>query len=263
MNLRVHPNEQKRLVVQLGSASPETALAAALKVEKDVAAIDLNCGCPKKFSVVGGMGSALLEDPDRLCAILDRLVSQLSIPVTCKIRLLDDRPEQTSLERTAALLKRIEATRVKAVGIHCRFTRERPREPGHWDVFDALASQISIPVIANGDLWSLDDIKRLKSTTGQRVASFMLARAAQSNVSVFSAQGPRPIQEVMERYVRYSVAYGMRYSNTKFVLLQMDEPIAGFRQKLIRLKSMAEICELFGLSTFYKEFEPLHVLIED
>jgi tRNA-dihydrouridine synthase 2 len=66
LNLRVHPSETSKLVVQIGSADPELAVQAALVVQNDVAAVDLNCGCPKKFSVSGGMGSALLENPQLL-----------------------------------------------------------------------------------------------------------------------------------------------------------------------------------------------------
>ena len=57
-------------------------------VEKDVAAVDVNMGCPKPFSVHSGMGAALLKTPDKAAAILDALVKALPIPVTCKIRIL-------------------------------------------------------------------------------------------------------------------------------------------------------------------------------
>jgi tRNA-dihydrouridine synthase 2 len=53
----------------MGTASPELALEAALKVKNDVAAIDINCGCPKHFSVHAGMGAALLRTPDLLCEV--------------------------------------------------------------------------------------------------------------------------------------------------------------------------------------------------
>ena len=89
---RIHPSEQNRLVYQMGSASAELAVEAAKLVAGDVAGIDLNCGCPKHFSIHGGMGAALLKDIPRLEGILKALVEQVGkvydIGISCKIRLL-------------------------------------------------------------------------------------------------------------------------------------------------------------------------------
>ena len=71
--LRIDESEKSKLVVQLGASDPEIALKAAKMVEKDVAGIDLNCGCPKDFSIKGNMGAALLEMPDVLTSILSTL----------------------------------------------------------------------------------------------------------------------------------------------------------------------------------------------
>jgi len=89
---RIHPTEQGRLVYQMGSASPELAVQAAKLVAADVAGVDLNCGCPKHFSIQGGMGAALLKDIPRLESILKALVEHVgrvyNIGISCKIRLL-------------------------------------------------------------------------------------------------------------------------------------------------------------------------------
>lgn len=78
--------EKEKVVLQLGTANAERALKIAKMVENDVAAIDINMGCPKEFSIKGGMGAALLADPDRAKDILKTLVDNVKIPVTCKIR---------------------------------------------------------------------------------------------------------------------------------------------------------------------------------
>lgn len=59
--------ERGKLIFQIGSADPALAKEAALKVIQDVDGIDLNCGCPKHFSIHAGMGSALLKSP-KSCA---------------------------------------------------------------------------------------------------------------------------------------------------------------------------------------------------
>ncbi|XP_031698055.1 tRNA-dihydrouridine(20) synthase [NAD(P)+]-like [Anarrhichthys ocellatus] len=99
-------------------------------------------GCPKEYSTKGGMGAALLSDPDKIEAILKKLVAGVSIPVTCKIRILP------SLEETVRLVQRIEKTGVAAVAVHGRLKEERPRHPLHLDHIQAVARAVSIPVIA-------------------------------------------------------------------------------------------------------------------
>ena len=98
--------ERGRLVCQLGVASAEHALAAAKVVEADVDQIDINMGCPKKFSVQGGMGAALLKNQEAAVEIVRTLAQNLSIPVSAKIRLLETQ------EKTVAFAKvRREASR--------------------------------------------------------------------------------------------------------------------------------------------------------
>lgn len=110
--------------------------------EKDVFAVDVNMGCPKPFSVAGGMGAALLKHPDKIKAILTALVSNVSIPVTCKIRILPN------LEDTLNLVKMIESTGVAAIGVHGRYQSQRSSEAAHYDVIKAVAGAVKIPVIA-------------------------------------------------------------------------------------------------------------------
>ncbi|KAJ3321772.1 hypothetical protein HDV06_003921 [Boothiomyces sp. JEL0866] len=255
--LRIHPKEQPKLVLQIGSSNPELAVQAALKLQNDVSAVDLNCGCPKKFSLHSGMGANLLRTPDKLCAILEALVANLSIPVTCKIRLLDPTADQTTEERTIELLKKIEKTNVKAIGVHCRFTHERPRQPGHWEVFEKLAPAISIPLIANGDLYSQEDVRKLKSSFGKDISSFMFARAAQWNVSMFRRSGVLPIKQVILEYLKTAIEFDMPYHNVKYTILQMqfpkDERIET-EQKIIACRTLEQICsEYFEITDFYKE----------
>lgn len=78
--------EKDKVVIQIGTADAQRALKVAKLVENDVAAIDINMGCPKEFSLKGGMGAALLSDPERAKNILKTLIDNVKIPVTCKIR---------------------------------------------------------------------------------------------------------------------------------------------------------------------------------
>lgn len=99
-------------------------------------------GCPKEFSIKGGMGVALLAKPEKARVILKTLVDGLKIPVSCKIRIL------STTQETIDLVKSFEATGISAIGIHGRTRDERPQHKVHPDVIKAVAEEISIPVIA-------------------------------------------------------------------------------------------------------------------
>ena len=120
---RTYPGE--RVALQLGTACATQALLAAQKAATDVRAVDINMGCPVKFSVQGGMGSALLTQPEKVRDILTTLRRNLpsSLAVTCKIRLLEEPHDTLQLARI------IESCGVAAMAVHARRRQDRPR---HW-----------------------------------------------------------------------------------------------------------------------------------
>lgn len=86
---RTRSSDKDCNIVQIGAADSVTALSAASVVARDVAGIDLNCGCPLHFSTQGAMGAALLKKPDVVADIISTLSRNLSVPVSLKVRLLD------------------------------------------------------------------------------------------------------------------------------------------------------------------------------
>ncbi|KAJ7312016.1 hypothetical protein JRQ81_006345 [Phrynocephalus forsythii] len=252
---RTCEKEKDRVVFQMGTADAERALAVAKLVENDVAAIDVNMGCPKEYSTKGGMGAALLSNPDKIESILTTLVKGIVKPVTCKIRILP------SVEETIDLVKRIERTGVAAIAVHGRKKEERPQHPVQCDVIKAISGAVSIPVIANGG--SLDFIKEYPDIEAFREAtmasSVMIARAAMWNPSVFRREGPLPLKDVVQEYIKYSVRYDNHYTNTKYCLCQMlREQLENAQGKRLHAaQSLQEICEVFDMSSFYQEASAL------
>lgn len=121
----------------------ELCLICCADSENDVAGIDVNCGCPKEFSLKGNMGAALLTQPEKLCSILTTLVQGLAIPVTCKIRLLP------TMDESLKLVKMIESTGVSAIGVHGRTKPERPQHSCRVEEIKQIVSVLNnIPVIA-------------------------------------------------------------------------------------------------------------------
>jgi tRNA-dihydrouridine synthase 2 len=113
-------------------------------------------GCPVKFSLQGGMGSALLTEPEKVRDILTTLRRNLpaSLAVTAKIRLLDD------YKQTLQLAQLIESCGVAALAVHARRRHDRPRHWAQWDEFRRLRDMMpaSLPLILNGDVFSAADV---------------------------------------------------------------------------------------------------------
>ncbi|KAJ1664863.1 tRNA-dihydrouridine synthase 2 [Coemansia sp. RSA 1813] len=242
-----HPDEKEKVIFQLGSAQPETALAAAKIVEQDVSGFDLNCGCPKRFSVQGSMGAALLSDPDRLCSILETLVQNVSVPVTCKIRVFDDE------EKTLELVRRIAKTGISALTVHCRTKNMRPREKALWHRLRSIVDEIPhLPVVLNGDIFKYEDIQRAKDLTG--ATSVMTARGAAANPSIFRSEGMIDTMEAVIEYAKLAVRTWNIYYNTKYTLLQMYPHTKSQQYVVVRnSKTYKALCESLGLEEFYRE----------
>lgn len=213
---QTNAEERGRVVLQLGTSDPERALRVGQMVQDDVMGIDINMGCPKEFSVKGGMGVALLYDPEKAKAILRRLVEGLHIPVTCKIRILE------TVEATVALVKEFEAIGISAIGIHGRTKVERPQHAVHMDVIRQVAESVDIPVICNGGSRNIDKYANIIEFREQcGASSVMVARAAQQNVSVFRKAGTMPLDDVIVAYLKKSIKYLHQPTKTKYCVQGM------------------------------------------
>lgn len=99
-------------------------------------------GCPKEFSLKGGMGASLMSQPNKAKSILSTLVKNITIPITCKIRVFPDIPD------TLALVKELTSTGIAAIAIHGRTKQERPMHPNRNQTIAEIAQSVDIPVIA-------------------------------------------------------------------------------------------------------------------
>ncbi|KAL9976331.1 hypothetical protein ACROYT_G013621 [Oculina patagonica] len=241
--------EKQNVVFQMGTADPERALKAAKLVENDVAGIDVNMGCPKDYSVKGGMGAALLTQPDNVYKILTALVQGVAKPVTCKIRILP------TIEETISFAKMVESTGIVALAVHGREKHERSRDPVHANVIREVAKAVSIPVIANGVsamVKSFEDIEKCRQETG--CSSVMLARAAQWNTSVFRKEGRLPASEVITEYIKLAVDFDNNFGNTKYCLQRLlhEDTTSTEARQMLQTIDMREICEIWNLVPYYE-----------
>lgn len=220
---RIHPERERgKLIFQLGTANPETAVQAAKVVAADVAGIDVNSGCPKPFSTLGGMGAALLRTPDKLVAILEALVKEVGEPfeigISVKIRLLE------TAEQTETLVRRLVKTGITGLTIHCRTTPMRPRERAIREQLRMIADvcrEAGVACVMNGDVADREQALELIREYG--VDGAMIATAAEKNPSVFrsAAEGGKlGWKEVSQEYFKEAIKVENRWGNTKFLLAQ-------------------------------------------
>lgn len=221
--------------------------------EKDVSGIDVNMGCPKDFSIKGGMGAALLSNPKRAKAILEKLVNNLSVPVTCKMRILP------SLEETLDLIKVLASTGVSAIAVHGRVKEEGRHCANRDDFIQKICETMSdIPIIANGgssDIHCYEDIFKFKSKTG--AASVMVARASENNPSIFRKDGLLPLDHVICDYLRYAIRYEAHVKNVKYCIQHMlrSNQASEQGQQLLHAHDMLTICRVWKMDHVFLEHE--------
>ena len=256
ITFRTCRRERDKVVLQIGTCDPTRALKVAKMVEQDIAGIDLNMGCPKLFSMLGKMGAALLKEPETAINILKTLVDNLSIPVSCKIRVL------SNVEETLELCERLASTGISAIAVHGRTVHERPQHANRNEVLKEISARLTVPVIANGgskEIQKHSDIFKFKEATG--CSSVMLARAAQWNCSIFCKEGLLPMEDVIKSYVKYAINCDNSPSNTKYcvqnILREQQESALG--RKFLNSQTLEQICDVWGLSDYCrskrKEFE--------
>lgn len=124
--------------------------------------LDFNAACPERKVVRRGEGSSLLREPKKLHAILKLVVHNTKLPVTVKIRTGWDR--ETVNARETALL--CEDAGVKALFIHGRTRQQLYSGQPDYDVIRSVKKALSVPVIASGDIFSVDLAEKMFNETG-------------------------------------------------------------------------------------------------
>jgi tRNA-dihydrouridine synthase B len=160
-------------VVQLAGCEPRwMAEAARIAAGAGARIIDINMGCPAKRVIGGYAGSALMRDLDHAARLIDATVRAAGIPVTVKMRLGWDHGGINAPE----LARRAEALGAMAVTVHGRTRQQFYKGQADWSAIAPVVRAVGIPVIANGDIGSLDDARRCLSASG--AAAIMIGRSA-------------------------------------------------------------------------------------
>lgn len=160
----------------LGSDPVALASNAQQALSLGAISVDLNFGCPAKLVNRHDGGASLLRQPDRVYRAVKAVAEALDgeIPVTAKIRLgFSDR------RLAVACAQATEAGGAAQLVVHGRTRDEGYRPPAHWEWIGKVRHHVSIPVVANGDIWTLEDYWKARTLSG--CEDVMLGRSALSD----------------------------------------------------------------------------------
>ncbi|WP_074864372.1 tRNA dihydrouridine synthase DusB [Lysobacter enzymogenes] len=175
-----HAGEPDPISVQIAGTVPQVmAEAARYNVDHGAQIVDINMGCPAKKVCNAWAGSALMREPELVARILESVVAAVDVPVTLKIRTGWDHDQ-----RNAPLIARIaEQSGIAALAVHGRTRDQQYTGSAEYDTIAAIKAQLSIPVIANGDIDSPRKAAAVLAHTG--CDAVMVGRAAQGRPWIF------------------------------------------------------------------------------
>jgi tRNA-dihydrouridine synthase B len=249
-----HDAEIEPRSVQIAGNEPGwMADAARYNVDRGAQVIDINMGCPAKKVCRKAAGSALLADEALVQAILESVVTAVTVPVTLKIR-----TGTTPEKRNGVTVARIaEDAGIAALAVHGRTRACAFRGAAEYDTIAAIAAAVDMPVFANGDIDSPATAADVLARTG--AAGIMIGRAAQGRpwlcgqIAAHLATGetlpaPAPLEqlEIMRRHVLalhafYGDFMGVRIARKHVGWYLADSPLPKEQRRLFnRLENPGE-----------------------
>lgn len=195
---------QHALIAQFASSDPEEFARAAELIAPWVDGVDLNCGCPQSWAIKEGIGCSLMTSPDLVASMVRAAKLRLgsSKSISCKIRIAKD------LEESKRWIEVVEAAGVDYITIHGRTRSQRSSTPPNYEAIRILKAHASVPVFANGDVYSLDDANKIVNITG--VAGVMAARGILENPALFSGHTTATegcVQRFLEHAIRSPIPF--------------------------------------------------------
>ena len=264
-----HRGEVEPIAVQIAGADPaQMAEAARYNVDRGAQIIDINMGCPAKKVCNAAAGSALLANEPLVDAIVNAVVRAVDVPVTLKIRTGVDPDHRNAL----AIARIAENAGIRALAVHGRTRACAYVGPVEYETIRAVKATVRIPVMANGDVATPEQARRVLEQTG--ADAIMIGRAAQGRPWIFREIGhyldtgfhlPAPtvaearaeiLRHLDDHYALYGEAAGVRIARKH--LGWYTKHLAGgdaFRREMNLLEASEE--QIAAVGRFFDTLEAM------
>jgi len=212
----VTAEDDRPLIVQFAAKESIHFSESARLVQKYSDGVDLNCGCPQKWAAQEGIGACLIEKPEFVADAVKQTRMKVSDPkfsVSVKIRIHDD------IRKTVDLCRQVQSAGVSFISVHGR-TRLQRGEPVNLEAIKTIQESLDVPLVANGDIKSLDDVALVREKTGAQ--GVMAARGILENPAMYAGHTVTPDQCVRD-WLDISMARGTSFTTTHHHLIYMLE----------------------------------------
>ena len=233
---------ERPVAVQIFGSTIESMIEAAAVAETfSPDFLDINFGCPTKKVAGKGAGAALLREPEKMQAIAEAVVKSVTIPVTAKTRIGWDHDSVNIVE----VLHRLEDAGIRALAIHGRTRSDMYKGKADWGRIAEAKRHASIPVIANGDIWSPQDAVAMFAETG--ADGIMIGRGAIGNPFIFAqakhliqtgtAAPPPDFRQRIHAAIEH-LTLSVRYKGEKYGNLEMRRHYATYLKGLPKVSAV-------------------------
>ncbi|QLG71618.1 hypothetical protein HG535_0B06640 [Zygotorulaspora mrakii] len=233
------------LIVQVGVNNVSDLLKFVEMVAPYCDGVGINCGCPIREQIREGIGCALIYNPDLLCS----MVSAVKQKYGEKLRLETKIRIHENLDETVTLCKRLCDAGVDWITIHGRTRTTRSSVPANFEAIKYVVDRLGdkhVPIIANGDCFSRQDLQRITEITG--VDGVMAVRGLLNNPAMLSGYDTCP-WGCVELFWHYALEYGglpyQLLQHHLFCMLENMQLKKSLLKKLMTIQCTAELLDWF------------------
>lgn len=218
------------LVVQFAANDPVILGKACEMVLPYTDAIGINCGCPQSWACQEGIGASLMRKPELVSEMVKSAKSRCGrdLVIETKMRTHKD------LRESVSWAQQMEAAGIDFLVVHGRTKNTRSSEPVDLQAIKLIKENVTVPVVANGDAFDMDEVNNIYQITG--VDGVMSARGLLSNPALFAGHKRCPWSAI-ERLVAYGQAYDLHHSLVQHHIVEMMNS-GGFWKKKDRIEFM-------------------------
>ncbi len=246
--------KERPIIQQIFGSDPDVMGEAARIIEQKYHpdGVDINMGCPVYKITHNFNGASLMRDKDRACAIVRKMKENISVPLSVKIRLGWEDPTE-ALE----FVKYLEDAGAELITVHGRTKKQAYSGKSDWEMIGQVVRQVSIPVLANGDIHKPEQVPEALRVTGAQ--GVLIARGALGNPWFFrhaqevletgTVQTPIDMEERMRVMLHHAQMHVEHYGEKgvktfrkhgSWYLKNLPH-VKEFRQKVVRVESLEEL----------------------